>query len=200
MNKNMFIQELRKKLKRLPQEEIDNAISYYIEYFDEAGIENEQEVLKELDSPANIASQLLADYAFKSDVVSTGKSKKSISSIWFIILSIMAAPIALPLAVALIAVVFAMVLVVAALAFSISLIIISLIGSGLVVSFAGMAVMTQGFATSIMFIGLGMTCIGVGLLGGIVVLRVTPKVFKSIIGFVIKSLSRLKKSNRKAVL
>lgn len=200
MNKNMFIKELRKKLKRLPQEEIDNAISYYSEYFEDAGVENEQHVLKELDSPSNIASELLADYAFKSENINISKSKKNISSIWFIILAIMAAPIALPLALALVLLVFAMIVVIGAIVFSISLIIIALIGSGIFISFAGMAVMTEGFATSIMFIGLGITCVGVGLLGVIVILRVTPKVFKAVIEFGIKLLSKLKKLNKKAVL
>ncbi|SFC75960.1 DUF1700 domain-containing protein [Clostridium uliginosum] len=200
MNKKIFIQELRKKLKRLPQEEIENAIGYYLEYFEDAGIDNEQDVLKELDSPSVIASQLLSDYAFKNDEITISKPKKSMSSIWFIILAILAAPLALPLAFALIMVVVAMVIVVGAVTFAFIVTTIALIGGGIVTSFAGLAVMTQGFSTAIMFIGIGLALIGIGLLVGVLILILVPKIFKGIAGLARKSLNRLKKSNKKEEL
>lgn len=196
MNKNVFIQELRSKLKRLPKEEMDNALGYYIEYFEDAGIDNEQDVLKELDPPSNIASQILSDYAFKDNEITVKKSKKGISSIRFVILAILAAPLALPLALTLIILVFTMVLVVGSLVFTFVIMTIALIGSGLFVSFAGAAVMTKSFATSIMFIGIGLTCAGLGLLIGLLVVRLAPKVFRGIANFARKSLTKLKKSNR----
>lgn len=197
MNKDIFIEELRKKLKRLPKEEMDNALEYYIEYFEEAGIENEQEVLKELDSPANIASQLLADYAFKSDNINVSSKKRGLSSVWFIILAIMASPIALPLALAFVMVVFAMCLVVASLIFAVSIVAVALFVSGVVIVVAGASVMTQGFSTAIMFMGIGITFIGIGSLGGATAVIYTPKVFRKIIGFVRKSLGKMRKSTKR---
>ncbi|SFB11398.1 DUF1700 domain-containing protein [Clostridium frigidicarnis] len=195
MNKNVFIQELRNKLKGLPKEEMDNALGYYIEYFEDAGIDDEQDVLKELESPSNIASQILSDYAFKDDEIKIKKSKKGISSIWFVILAILAAPLALPLALTLIILVFTMVLVVGTLVFTFVIITVTLFGSGIFVSFAGAAVMTQSFSTSIMFIGIGLICTGLGLLIGLLVARLAPRVFRGIANFARKSLTRFKKSN-----
>ncbi len=197
MNKEVFIQQLRSKLKRLPQEEIDYALGYYVEYFQEAGIDNEEDVLKNLDSPSNIASQILSDYAFKDDVINTKKSKKRISSIGFIILAIFAAPVALPLALALIMLGFAMIIVVGALIFAFSLTSISLVVAGIITIFVGAAVFTQGFATAIMFIGIGLIFIGIGLLSGIAIVILTPKVFKGISKLARKLLSRINKSNSK---
>ena len=42
MTRKEFIEKLRSEISKLPQEEIDAAIEYYEEYFDEAGKENEQ--------------------------------------------------------------------------------------------------------------------------------------------------------------
>jgi len=41
MNRNEFINELRIRLKRLPSAEIESAVSYYEEYFNDAGTQNE---------------------------------------------------------------------------------------------------------------------------------------------------------------
>ena len=41
MNKETYLQELRKGLKILPQFDRDEAIEFYEEYFDEAGVEND---------------------------------------------------------------------------------------------------------------------------------------------------------------
>nr|WP_162990708.1 hypothetical protein [Maliibacterium massiliense] len=54
--------QLRNNLAALPQEELDSAVSYYCEYFDDNGPENEQRVLEELGDPAAIARQIVAEY------------------------------------------------------------------------------------------------------------------------------------------
>ncbi len=200
MNKEIFIQELRKKLKRLPKEEIENAIGYYIEYFEDAGIDNEQDVLKELDTPSVIASQLLSEYAFKDDEITINKPKKSISSIWFIVLAILAAPLALPLAFTLIMLVLTMVIFAGAIIFALTAVTIALILGGIVTSFAGIAVITQGFSTAIMFIGIGLALIGVGLLVSVLISILVPKIFKGIAGLARKLLNRVKKPNKKEEL
>ena len=46
--KEAFLNNLRKKLSRLPQEEIDSALAYYEEYLEEAGDEHLEETLREL--------------------------------------------------------------------------------------------------------------------------------------------------------
>ena len=42
MTRQEYMEELKKYLKRLPQEDFDNAIEYFSEYFEEAGPEKEQ--------------------------------------------------------------------------------------------------------------------------------------------------------------
>ena len=59
MTRNEYMEQLKKYLKRLPKEDYDNAIEYFSEYFDEAGPENEQQVMEELGQPREAARELL---------------------------------------------------------------------------------------------------------------------------------------------
>ena len=51
MNKKLFLDELHRLLSDLPPEERNQAIKYYEDYFDDAGAENEQQVIDELGTP-----------------------------------------------------------------------------------------------------------------------------------------------------
>ncbi|MEH7521817.1 DUF1700 domain-containing protein [Bacillus sp. JJ1503] len=55
MNKESYLRELQRKLRKLPDEEVIAALDYYSEYFDEAGVENTQYVIEKLVSPAQVA-------------------------------------------------------------------------------------------------------------------------------------------------
>lgn len=61
MNKEEYLQELRKNLKILKQTDRDEAIEFYEEYFDEAGVENEAKVIEELGEPKALAKKILVD-------------------------------------------------------------------------------------------------------------------------------------------
>ena len=60
MNKKLFLDELHRLLSDLPPEERNQAIKYYEDYFEDAGPENEQAILKELGSPQELANQIKA--------------------------------------------------------------------------------------------------------------------------------------------
>lgn len=62
MNRNEYMAALRRALSVLPEEERASALRYYEEYFDDAGPENEQEVISDLGAPEKVAEQILADY------------------------------------------------------------------------------------------------------------------------------------------
>ena len=60
MNKKLFLDELHRLLSDLPPDERNQAIKYYEDYFEDAGPENEQAILKELGSPQELANQIKA--------------------------------------------------------------------------------------------------------------------------------------------
>lgn len=60
MNKEIFLRDLRRFLEDIPEEEREQALTYYEDYFEDAGPENEQKVIQELGSPIDIARQIKA--------------------------------------------------------------------------------------------------------------------------------------------
>lgn len=56
MNRVEFMRQLERLLKDIPENDRLDAIAYYNDYFDEAGVENEAQVIRELESPEKVAS------------------------------------------------------------------------------------------------------------------------------------------------
>ncbi|MGN0156022.1 MAG: DUF1700 domain-containing protein [Lachnospiraceae bacterium] len=58
MNRTEFMQKLEALLLDIPESERAEALNYYNEYFNDAGVENEQEVIDTLGSPEKIAATI----------------------------------------------------------------------------------------------------------------------------------------------
>lgn len=61
MNRQEFLRQLESLLMSIPQQERADAMAYYNDYFDEAGVENEQRVIQELGSPQRVAQSIIDD-------------------------------------------------------------------------------------------------------------------------------------------
>ena len=61
MNRIDFMQQLESLLQNIAPMERDEAIQYYNDYFDDAGKENEQEVIEALGNPARVAENIKRD-------------------------------------------------------------------------------------------------------------------------------------------
>lgn len=61
MSKEKFMSQLEALLADVPGEERQEALSYYRSYFEDAGVENEERILKELESPEKVAATIKAD-------------------------------------------------------------------------------------------------------------------------------------------
>ena len=61
MNRVEFMQQLERLLMDIPEHDRLDAIAYYNDYFDEAGIENEAQVIRELGSPEKVATTIKMD-------------------------------------------------------------------------------------------------------------------------------------------
>ena len=58
MNREEYLKRLSYLLRDLPEEEIEDAISYYEDYFEEAGEDKEEQVIRELGAPEKIAKMI----------------------------------------------------------------------------------------------------------------------------------------------
>lgn len=176
MDKAGYLKSLRSKLHRLPVHEIDAALVYYEEYFDEAGEENEQQVIQQLGPPSQVAAQILADLAIKDLDATPTSTKKNVSAIWLIILAILSAPLSLPL----LAVAVSLIISAGAVVFSFVIAILATVGGilfgGLVTLISGFFILTEHWPTALLFIGLGLIITGIGVLISPAIIRFIKKI------------------------
>ena len=60
MNREQFIERLAFLLSGIPEEERDGVLDYYNDYFDEAGMDDKEDVAQRLGTPETVASVILA--------------------------------------------------------------------------------------------------------------------------------------------
>ncbi len=149
MNKTEFLSELRGRLKGLPQTEINNALNFYEEYFNEAGVQNEHKVIEELVSPNAVASKIIGEFAVND---SKADKPKRANTLLIVILAILASPIALPIGITIIVLIFVFFIV-----------LLSLGIAGLAIIISAVAAIVAGFWAIFTSFGTGMYYIGAGL-------------------------------------
>lgn len=164
MNRQEFIKKLQSELSKLPKEEVQDIIDYYNEYFDEAGAENEEAVLKELGNPLKIAAQIKSDFAVKhlsnNKYNKSGEGKKGIAAIWWIILGIFTAPIAFPLALAGGLLAIAILLTIGFTLLAVLFCIGAFFISGIFALVIGIPILFVNFANGIFSVGAGLVLMG----------------------------------------
>ena len=67
MNRNDFMKQLESLLQNVSPTEREEALQYYNDYFDDAGAENEKEVIEALGNPARVAENIKRDLAGNSE-------------------------------------------------------------------------------------------------------------------------------------
>lgn len=75
MNRVEFMESLSRLLQDIPEEDRIDALKYYNDYFDDAGSENEQNVIEELESPEKVAMKIKADREDTEDGKEGGTEK-----------------------------------------------------------------------------------------------------------------------------
>ena len=96
MTRDKFLKELKYRIGYLPNEEQDAAMAYYIEYFEEAG--NDEAVLQELGSPAEVAARIISDYNARNNSMPVQQVQpKAHRNLAGILAGILSAPLWIPL-------------------------------------------------------------------------------------------------------
>lgn len=188
MNKNEFLRLLNQKLKNLPNNEREDAIRYYEEYFEEAGIQDSDDVLNELSSPSEIAAQILSEHAIKGLNSDTKPIKNKISSMWFILLALLVSPLAFPIALPIIILLFVGTLLIFIFGFVFVVVSTSLVGAGVSILASGFGSMFTNIGTALMSIGVGIIMIGITVLVFLGVGYIISKLFNFIVTTINKKL------------
>lgn len=164
MNREEYMQRLTHRLRRLPKEDFDKAVSYFTEYFEEAGPENEAQAIHDLGEPEMAADQIVRDFAVENAREPAKGVKKGFSAVWIGILAVFAAPIGLPLALAFGAVVAAFALVVLAFFFALLILAFGVAVMAVPCMVVSVFLMFSSFADGVATLGVGLVSMGLGIL------------------------------------
>ena len=161
MTKKEYMKKLAYQLRRLPKEDFNKAMDYFEEYFEDAGTEHEQKAIQDLGTPEEAASALILELAQENAAKPPKTMKRRFSALWIAVLALFAAPIALPLALAILAVIASAVLAVVAgiLLAALSCVAVSVLGI-----IGGIAILPQTVGGGLVSIGLSLMLIGCGIL------------------------------------
>ena len=94
MTKTEYIAKLTKYLRKLPQQDFEEAIEYFMEYFEEAGPENEARVIAELGTPKEDAHEVISRLLDEKVIEDTTSLRNKTTIIWIAILVVLASPVA----------------------------------------------------------------------------------------------------------
>lgn len=167
MTRTEYLAQLEKYLKKLPAKDYQEAMDYFTEYFDEVGPEGEAAAIAELGNPKEAAHEIIINLLDKkieegSQEASSVKNSKQIVQV--AILSILAAPLAIPLLILALTLIFTFFLLVSVLAFVMAVFTFAmlLLGASLIWDS-----LTLGMGTSIpaFSLSLGMSLLALGMAG-----------------------------------
>lgn len=206
MNRIEFMAELESLLKDIPAEERDEAVQYYRDYFEDAGIENEMQIIAELGSPQKVAQTIKEGLRGKNEESSeyreTGyadtrfeyketpanrnvyenekkqeKTNTLIKVLLIIAIVIVGAPVILPVALAVICVVFALGVSGFAVLGSLVIAAVCVAIAGIVMAVCGIIQLLAAPALGLVVCGVGMLLFVLGAVGTVLLVKLCLIVF-----------------------
>lgn len=210
MNRIEFMTQLAALLQDVPVEERREAMQYYNDYFDDAGAENEQKVIAELESPKKVAENLKDDlkgtseddggftdagmqmpqkkdyeYQRQSEQTEAPETKNTSKLILVIVMILVGIPILVPLALAVLAVVLAGVVSLLAFFGSLVAVAVSVAIVGIVLIVKGIIILIPDFVVGIGLLGIGLILTVFGTVFSVAVIRlcmiVLPAIFRAVV-------------------
>ena len=204
MNRIDFMRRLELLLSDLPENERREAVQYYNDYFNDAGVENEEEVLESLGTPEEVAGSIreglreearekgeFSEKGFKQDGQKQEKKdagnryraegrKKGMSAsavALIVICCLVASPVLIPLAITLIVVLAVLGAVFISLVLVFLLVGVVCIVSGVIAFFGSLTELFLAPASAVMGIGMSLIAVGAGILLTMLLVFVISKIF-----------------------
>jgi len=161
MNKNEYIDELRKRLSHLPQKDAEERLAFYSEIIDdriEEGVSEEEAILG-IGKVDDLAEKIVADFPLAKET----KDKRKLKT-WEIVLLALGSPIWMSLAVAALAVILSLYVVLWALIISLWAVFASIVSFTLAGIILGILLAFNSSAvTGIAMLGAGIACAGLSI-------------------------------------
>ena len=161
MNREKYLAELEEYLQPLTPEERADAIMFYSEFIDDAGLETRSQIEERLGTPRQLSRKVLADYSIKTTdeevkYQRTATPQSNVKMIWLILLALLASPFLLGFGGIMIAVLIGILALLAGLVFGAGVILCAgVVVMGLLI-YIGVAMLFSSWAVGLFYLGLGL--------------------------------------------
>jgi len=187
IGRDKYLSEFKSKISKLPHEEYEDAVNYFVEYIEDSGLENYEDICKELGTPREAASELMVGLLKDKNA-----RKRNPSIVLIVIMAILSAPVSIPIFIFLITILFAIgMLIVAIFIASIA----GVVGGGaLAIKTIIVSIGSIGIASSGGMILFGISLIAIGLIIPTILLMV--KLIQWLVQLIAKLYYRIMRRNR----
>ena len=194
MTKTEYIAKLTKYLRKLPQQDYEEAIEYFMEYFEEAGPENEARVIAELGTPKEAAHEVTSRLLEEKIVEDKSSLRNKTTILWIAILAVLASPVALPILLFFLAMIVTLLMIIFAVIVTALALTFALLISGVYTFFTSFSLLSVSLASTLFGGGLGLLMFG----GALLLLLISFEICKLIVKLITLLIKWLIKKGRKS--
>ena len=194
MTRTEYIAKLTKYLRKLPQQDYKEAIEYFMEYFEEAGPENEARVIAELGTPKEAAHEVISRLLEEKIVEDKSSLRNKTTILWIAILAVLASPVALPILLFFLAMIVTLLMIIFAVIVTALALTFALLISGIYTFFTSFSLLSVSLASTLFGGGLGLLMFG----GALLLLLISFEICKLIVKLITLLIKWLIKKGRKS--
>lgn len=194
MTRTEYIAKLTKYLRRLPQKDYEEALEYFMEYFEEAGPENEARVIAELGTPKEAAHEVISRLLEEKIVEDKSSLRNKTTILWIAILAVLASPVALPILLFFLAMIVTLLMIIFAVIVTALALTFALLISGVYTFFTSFSLLSVSLASTLFGGGLGLLMFG----GALLLLLISFEICKLIVKLIALLIKWLIKKGRKS--
>ena len=194
MTRTEYIAKLTKYLRKLPQKDYEEALEYFMEYFEEAGPENEAQVIAELGTPKEAAHEVISRLLDEKIIEDKSSLRNKTSILWFAILAVLASPVALPILLFFLAMIVTLLMIIFAVIVTALALTFALLISGVYTFFTSFSLLNVSLASTLFGGGLGLLMFG----GALLLLLISFEICKLIVKLITLLIKWLIKKGRKS--
>ena len=194
MTRTEYIAKLTKYLRKLPQKDYEEALEYFMEYFEEAGPENEARVIAELGTPKEAAHEVISRLLEEKIVEDKSSLRNKTTILWIAILAVLASPVALPILLFFLAMIMTLLMIIFAVIVTALALTFTLLISGVYTFFTSFSLLSVSLASTLFGGGLGLLMFG----GALLLLLISFEICKLIVKLITLLIKWLIKKGRKS--
>ena len=194
MTRTEYIAKLTKYLRKLPQQDYEEAIEYFMEYFEEAGPENEARVIAELGTPKEAAHEVISRLLDEKIIEEKSSLRNKTTILWIAILAVLASPVALPILLFFLAMIMTLLMIIFAVLVTALALTFALLISGVYTFFTSFSLLSVSLASTLFGGGLGLLMFG----GALLLLLISFEICKLIVKLITLLIKWLIKKGRKS--